>query len=258
MKSIKRKTLLYKTAVEYGDYTINHVQGCAHGCMFPCYAFMMAKRFGRVKTYDQWLEPHIVENALELLEKELPKYKNKIKFVHFCFSTDPFMYRYGEISDLTLKLINRLNFENIKCTVLTKGLLPIELTKFKNINEYGITIVSLNEKFRKKYEPFTAPYFKRIANLKYLHEKGFYTWISIEPYPTPNIINQDINEILNSLSFVDKIIFGRLNYNSMVSDYNNYQLYYNELTEKVINFCINNNIEYHIKEKTYKEFKLSV
>ena len=44
-KSIKRKTLLYKTGVEYGDYTINHIQGCSHGCKYPCYAMMMAKRF---------------------------------------------------------------------------------------------------------------------------------------------------------------------------------------------------------------------
>ena len=35
MKTIKRKSLLYKTGVEYGDYTINHVQGCAHGCLYP-------------------------------------------------------------------------------------------------------------------------------------------------------------------------------------------------------------------------------
>jgi hypothetical protein len=38
----------------------------------------------------------------------------------------------------------------------------------------------------------------------------------------------------------------------MVSEYKDYQLYYNKLTEELINFCIKNNIEYHIKEKTYK------
>ena len=38
---IERKTMLYKTGVEYGDYTMNHIQGCAHGCKYPCYAFMM-------------------------------------------------------------------------------------------------------------------------------------------------------------------------------------------------------------------------
>ena len=43
---IKRKTMLYQTGVEYGDYTMNHVQGCSHGCKYPCYAFLMKKRFG--------------------------------------------------------------------------------------------------------------------------------------------------------------------------------------------------------------------
>ena len=53
---IQRKTMLYKTGVEYGDYTMNHVQGCAHGCLYPCYAFLLKKRFGQVKSYKEFLE----------------------------------------------------------------------------------------------------------------------------------------------------------------------------------------------------------
>lgn len=53
MKTITRKTMLYKTGVEYGDYTMNHVLGCSHGCKYPCYAFLMKKRFGEVKSYDE-------------------------------------------------------------------------------------------------------------------------------------------------------------------------------------------------------------
>ncbi|EGD50004.1 radical SAM domain-containing protein, partial [Thermoanaerobacter ethanolicus JW 200] len=30
-KIIREKVLLYKSGVEYGDYTINHVIGCSHG-----------------------------------------------------------------------------------------------------------------------------------------------------------------------------------------------------------------------------------
>ena len=81
MKTIKRKTLLYKTGVEYGDYTINHVHGCAHGCEFACYAMLMAKRFGKVKTYKEWCEPKLVENTMEILSSEIPKLKDKIKSV---------------------------------------------------------------------------------------------------------------------------------------------------------------------------------
>ena len=79
MKSITRKTMLYKTGVEYGDYTMNHVLGCAHGCKYPCYAYMLKKRFGEISSYEDWLEPRIVSNTLELLDKEIPRLKEKIK-----------------------------------------------------------------------------------------------------------------------------------------------------------------------------------
>ena len=173
--TIIRKSLLYKTAVEYGDYTINHVEGCSHGCLYPCYAMMMAKRFGKVKSYEEWIEPKIVVNAVDLLGKEIPKNRDKIKFVHLCFSTDPFMYGYQEISDLSLRLVKMLNDADIKCTALTKGILPVELSTLSKKNEFGITLISLDETFRKKYEPGSAQYDKRIESLHKLHKKGIQT-----------------------------------------------------------------------------------
>ncbi|PIY32667.1 MAG: radical SAM protein, partial [Candidatus Infernicultor aquiphilus] len=168
---IERKSLLYKSGVEYADFCINHVEGCAHGCRFPCYAMMLAKRYGKIKDYEEWLQPKIVGNALELLDKEIPRYKHKIKFVNLCFSTDPFMYKYPEVEDLTLEIIERLNKDNIRCIILTKGIYPkvlIDTKKYGNDNEYGITIVSLDEKFKKRFEPYSAPYKDRIKSLKYL------------------------------------------------------------------------------------------
>jgi len=248
--AIIRKSLLYKTAVEYGDYTINHVEGCSHGCLYPCYAMMMAKRFGKVKSYEEWVEPKIVSNAVDLLKKEIPKAKDKIKFVHLCFSTDPFMHSYREISDLSVRLIRMLNDADIRCTALTKGILPIELTSLSKKNEFGITLVSLNEDFRNKYEPGAAPYEDRIDSLYKLHNKGVKTWVSIEPFSTPNIVSQSFRNILKSVSFVDKIIFGRLNYNAMVTKYPEYKAFYNELSRQVIDFCDSHKIEYHIKKGT--------
>jgi len=48
METIVRKTLLYKSGL--GFYCINHAQGCTHGCLYPCYAFMMVRSYGRVAT----------------------------------------------------------------------------------------------------------------------------------------------------------------------------------------------------------------
>lgn len=250
MESIERKSLIYKTGVEYGDYTINIAEGCAHGCKYPCYAMMMSKRFGKAKTYENWCSPKLVGNALGLLDVEIPKYKDKIKSVHLCFTTDPFMYNYPEISELSLKCIAKINSFGIPCTALTKGLLPKKLADLSKDNEYGITLISLNEDFRKEMEPGSAPYKERIEALKYLHNKGCKTWVSIEPYPTPNFIEQDLSKILSELKFVDKIIFGRLNYNAKVSQYKNYKQFFNDMANLVINFCKTNNKQYHIKDGT--------
>jgi len=253
MKEITRKSLLYKTGVEYGDYTINHVAGCAHGCMFPCYAFNMAKRFGNVKTYQDWIEPKLVSNALDLLEVEIPKYKKDIKSVQLCFTTDPFMVGYQEVSDLTIKIINRLNKDRIKAVILTKGLIPDEALKTAKYNEYGITLVSLDEGFRKKYEPNTSNYPERIEALKKMHDAGFKTWVSVEPYPTPNVIEQDLDAILASIDFVDYIVFGRWNYSKVISSYKGHKDFYNECVDTVTAFCKEKKIRLHIKEGTKTE-----
>lgn len=250
MKTITRKTMLYKTGVEYGDYTMNHVQGCSHGCLYPCYAFLLKKRFGQIKSYEQWIDPILVSNTLELLDKEIPRLKDKIQSVHLCFTTDPFMQGYHEISDMSIAAIKKLNAAGIKCTALTKGILPIELADLSKDNEYGITFVSLNEEYRAKMEPGAAPYAERLAALQALHDAGCKTWVSMEPYPTPNLIDQNLYDLLEAVSFVDKIIFGRTNYSTEVSSYKEHRAYYNKLAAEVISFCEKHGIQYHIKEKT--------
>jgi len=259
MGYINRSSLLYKSKVEYADFCINHVEGCAHGCTFPCYAFMMAKRFGKVKSYEEWLKPKLVKNSLELLDKEIPKYKNEIKFVHLCFTTDPFMYRYPEVADMTLKIIDKLNSNGIRCTVLTKGIFPKELINIKKYgrnNEYGITLVSLNEDFKEKFEPGSAPYLGRINSLKKLHDAGLKTWVSMEPYPTPNLTKgsgiANLIKILNKISFVDNIIFGKLNYNCKSTNFPDNEEFYDKCATIVEKFCKLNKIKYHIKYGTKK------
>lgn len=250
MDTITRKTMLYKTGVEYGDYTMNHVLGCSHGCLYPCYAFLMAKRFGKAPNYEKWCSPKLVSNTLEILDREIPRLKSKIESVQLCFTTDPFMYGYNEVGEMSIAAIKKLNAAGIRCTVLTKGLLPIELAEQFPENEYGITLISLDEDFRKKIEPGASSYADRIASLKALHDKGCRTWVSIEPYPTPNIIKQDLLRILNAISFVNKIIFGRTNYNKEITAFTTHKDFYNQQVDIVVDFCERNGIDYHIKNGT--------
>ena len=253
MKTITRKTMLYQTGVEYGDYTMNHAQGCAHGCKFPCYAFLMKKRFGQIKDYEEWLEPCLVSNTLELLDREIPRLRDKIQSVQLCFTTDPFMNGYPEVGAMSIAAIRKLNNAGIRCTTLTKGILPMELAQLSPENEHGITLISLDERYREKMEPGASPYADRLAALRALHDAGCRTWISIEPYPTPNLIEQDLQNILDAVRFVDKIIFGRTNYCKEVSAYKQHKSFYNRLAAQVTEFCEQHGIQYHIKEKTITE-----
>lgn len=242
--------MLYKTGVEYGDYTMNHVFGCVHGCKYPCYAYLLKKRFGEVSSYEEWLEPKIVSNTLELLDEEIPRLKDKIQSVQLCFTTDPFMYGYDEVAEMSIAAIKKLNKAGIKCSVLTKGILPISLAEESKENEYGITLVSLDENYRKRMEPGAAPIKSRIQALKNLCEKGCKTWISMEPYPTPNLIEQELGTILEEIKFTDKIIFGRTNYSTEVSAFRDHKDFYNKCAKQVISFCEKHEIAYLIKEGT--------
>jgi hypothetical protein len=50
-----------------------------------------------------------------------------------------------------------------------------------------------------------------------------------------------------------ELIFGRLNYNPKVTEYKDYKVFYNLLSEQVIDFCQSRNKEYHIKNGTMSD-----
>jgi DNA repair photolyase len=102
-------------------------------------------------------------------------------------------------------------------------------------------------------EPNSAPYLDRIQALRALHEQGCTTWVSLEPYPTPNLVEQDLDTILEAVGFVDKIIFGRMNYSKEVTSYKQNKTFYNEKAQHVIKWCEERHKSYHIKDGTITE-----
>lgn len=61
---------------------------------------------------------------------------------------------------------------------------------------------------------------------------------------------QDLMKILEAVSFVDKTIFGRLNYSVKSSEFRYTKEFYNSLALAVIKFCKKNKINCHIKQGT--------
>jgi DNA repair photolyase len=238
LDAIERKSLLYKSGL--GFHCINHVLGCSHGCRYPCYAFLMARHHGRVRDYSEWCRPRIVGNALVLLDRELGKKRAAPPRVHLCLTTDPFMVAHPEVGALSLAIIDRLNRSGIPCSLLTKGILPGEFAdrqRFPCDNTHGISLVSLDEGFRREWEPGAAPHAERIAALRRLHEAGRRTLVHIEPYPTPNIFVQDLSRLLEEVGFVDHIFFGSWNYSSRVSQDGGARAFYRRQSSLVRRFC---------------------
>ena len=151
---------------------------------------------------------------------------------------------------MSLSIIRKLNDAGIKCTVLTTGVLPVELAELSRENEYGITLVSLDTAFKGEYEPRAAPTWERVLALKRLSDRGCKTWVSIEPYPTPNIICQSLQDILEAVFFTDKIIFGRWNYNRRVNNYPDANNFYNQAAAQVKSHCDDYGIQCIIKKGT--------
>jgi DNA repair photolyase len=237
METLRRRSLIYRSGL--GFWCINHVQGCSHGCLYPCYAYLMAKRYGRARDLAEWRRPRLVSNALELLDRELLSPRRTLDTVHLCLTTDPFMFGQPRVGALSLAVVERLNRRGVRASVLTKGELPAELgaRPCRRDNTLGISLVSLDESFRARFEPGAAPYPARIAALRRLHDAGCRTLVHIEPYPTPNIVSQDLRPLLDAVSFVDELYFGGWNYSSLSGGFPDRAAFYREQATVVKAFC---------------------
>ena len=244
MESITRKKLLYKSGL--GFLCVNAALGCSHGCRYPCYAFMMGKSYGRAASYEEWCRPKLVSNAAELLGKELGRLKGRPDCIHFSLTTDPFMAGYPEVEAMSLQLMELCNAYGIPVSILTKGRLPEALAdreRFPAENVYGISLVSLDESFRGRWEPGTVPYAERVAALRFLHDKGRATLVHMEPYPTPNIHEQNLDDILAAVGFADTIFFGGWNYNALATGFPERDGFYRRQKEILARFCGKREIE---------------
>jgi DNA repair photolyase len=162
------------------------------------------------------------------------------KGVFLCFNTDPFIENNKKAS---IDLINLLGENKIRMATLSKVDLAIN---FDWKIRAGMTIVSDNNNFSNVFEPNARPVVDRIRYLKGAHDMGVYTWVSVEPFPTPNIFKQDLTRLLNKLSFVDLFVFGKLNYDARAND----KEYYAKIVKEFENYCKNVGIRHFVKRDT--------
>jgi len=189
-------------AKEYADLAANLYLGCDHGCKY-CYA-----PAATYKTREAFAEPKNRTKLLDQLRKEAPSYAGKE--VLFCFTCDPYSTFSAE-SGITRQAIEALHTGDVHVTILTKGgkRSTADFDLLKAGDKYGTTLTFDNAADSLEWEPGAALPAERIAALQEAHDRGIFTWASLEPVIDPQ---QTLKLIQRSHEFVDLFKVGRWNY----------------------------------------------
>jgi DNA repair photolyase len=179
--SVKGCSIIYAPRGQAGEYALlaaNPYRGCGHGCAY-CYVPLVTKQ----------PRPEFDAGAVERadfakrLTADAKKYQAAgiTEQVMLSFTTDPY---HPGATELTRTTLNILEFHGLGFCTLTKGgtraLRDIELFMPAH-DAFASTLTSLDDRFSRKWERGAADPADRIAALRAFHERGIFTWISLEP-----------------------------------------------------------------------------
>lgn len=203
ISKILSKSVLIKSNLPAADYVANPYIGCTHNCRY-CYASFMKRFTGHDEDWGKFLDIKEYEN------NKLPK-AMKGKTVLLSSVTDP--YNPYEIEyHKSHEILKLLSQTDAHVEILSKSdlmLRDIELLKSIPDLSVGISLNTLDDKFRHDTEPGAPSVERRLKALKALHSAGIHTYLFISPI-FPYIT--DIPAIVKSIAgTVNQICFENLN-----------------------------------------------
>lgn len=230
--SVKGASYIYAPKGQAGEYSplaANPYRGCGHKCAY-CYVPAVL-RMDRTE-FDQGAINR--PNFIIKLMIDARKYQQlgSREQVMLSFTTD--------VCNATNRSLTRPTIEVLKVNglgfcILTKGgsraLEYIDLFR-PSRDAFASTLTSLNESFSLKWERGAALPENRINTLKLFHERGIFTWVSLEP--TLDVF-ASLEIIKETHKFVDLFKIGRVNYLPMTktTDWGEYTLRMLNLVNKL-------------------------
>lgn len=160
------------------------------------------------------------------------------------FTTDPF---YGESRTMAKDMIQLCHDNRIRTASLTKLSEPT----LPALHRHGATVVSIEKKFWKQWEPRTIEPLQRIKELEVQSKFEEFTWFSQEPLPPREIYRQNVQRMWEEMKFADFIILGKWNYDERAST-TLYKDYLYGIVLEFRDFCKSNGIRWHVKSETLK------
>lgn len=208
-----RRHVLIKSKIEYVSHAVNFCRGCAHGCLYPCYSRVMQ----RVDYHDWRRNPQPCANAAEILQADLERLKEMPAEVLVSSSHDPYQPTDGLP---TREVLEVLADAEMPAWVLTKGGLrainDLDLLQRPGA-KFGVTITTLNEAIRERWEPGASTIHERFLALTNAKLRGVATWVSIEPV-LPGLDLFLLSRRLQGLA--DWVVIGKWNYSHKAKSIN--------------------------------------
>jgi DNA repair photolyase len=228
--SVKGCTYIYAPRGQAGEYSAlaaNPYRGCGHGCAY-CYVPQVTKQDR--KEFDAGAVGR--KNYLAELRKDAAKYEaaNLQGQVMLSFTTD--IYNPSDTS-LTRPALEILIEHGLGICPLTKGgtraLADIDLFR-PSRDAFAATLTSLDDRFSRKWERNAALPKDRIAALMAFHDRGIFTWVSLEPTLD---IDHSLAVVDATHEFVDLYKVGRANYVAEITRTTDWEDYTHRMVNKL-------------------------
>ena len=224
-------------AGEYAKLATNPYRGCGHACAY-CYVPNVL-RMSRPE-FDAGAAPR--PDFLEKLLADARKYHQCgiREQVMLSFTTDP--YHPGDNS-MTRPVLEILQAHGMGICTLTKGgsraLRDIGIFR-PDRDAFASTLTTLDDAFSRKWERGAQLPGDRISTLQAFHDRGVFTWVSLEPTLDTE---SSLAIIKHTHDFVDLYKIGRANYlpQTKTTDWKDYTLRILDLVDRL-------NVRHYIKE----------
>lgn len=237
---VANASIIYAPAGQAGEYAplaANPYRGCGHKCAY-CYVPLVTKQAR--EEFDAGAVPRA--DYLRRLEREARKYQQigSTEQVMLSFTTDPYNPVDTSLTRPTLETIQR---HGMAICTLTKGgtraLADIDLFR-PDRDAFASTLTSLEDGFSKKWEREAALPADRLAALRAFHERGIFTWVSLEPTLD---VDSSLAIVRETHGFVDLFKIGRVNYLKLTktTDWRDYTL-------RMIDLCQQLGVRHYIKK----------
>lgn len=239
--SVKGCNIIYAPKGQAGEYAplaCNPYRGCGHACRY-CYVPKVL-RMSR-EEFDAGATPR--PGFLAALTKDANKYQacGVREQVMFSFTTD--VYSVYSDERFTSEALVIVQTRGMGICTLTKGgtraLRDIDLFR-QDRDAFASTLTTLDDSFSRKWEPNAALPADRIAALKAFHDRGIFTWVSLEPTLDCDSSLAIVEAIQG---FVDLIKIGRANYLPMTNstDWESY-------THRIVALCERLGVRKYVKK----------